>query len=137
MRLLQVNISAAPRKTGGTVEPSNPASGSVRLQAGEGARDPAERRADLGAEGCNGDDADHSDKADEHAIFDQRRALVVTTEAIDQLAHQDILRGRAKDRLCKGKSTGFAPFAEERILSIDESIIEGDTRLKKILSKMR
>jgi hypothetical protein len=33
--------------------------------------------------------------------------------------------------------TGFAPFAEERILSIDESIIEGDTRLKKILSKMR
>jgi hypothetical protein len=112
-------------------------SAAVRLEPGQVARNIAERRADLGAEGCNGNDTDHGDQADEHAIFDQRRALVVTAEAINQLAHQDILRCRAKDRLCKAKSTGFAPFAEERILSIDESIIEGGTRLKKILSKMR
>ena len=136
MRLLHVNISAAPRKTGGG-RTQRPCVRIHPLKAGEAARDPTERRTDLGAESCDGDDADNSDQADEHAIFDQRRALVVTAEAINQLAHQDILRCRGKDGLCKAKSTGFAPFAEERILSIDESIIEGDTRLKKILSKMR
>jgi hypothetical protein len=85
MRLLHVDISAAPRETGCTVERTDPRPTEQRirlLKAGEGARNPAERRADFGAEGCNGDDADHSDQADKHPIFDQGCALVVTAETI-------------------------------------------------------
>jgi len=51
--------------------------------AGKGARDGAEGRADLGPESCNSHHADHGDQADEDSVFDQGRALVVMAEAND------------------------------------------------------
>src|ERR1700730_1456190 len=49
------------------------ASEPLLLESGKGARDLADRRAALGAEGRNAHDADHRDQADKHAIFDQGR----------------------------------------------------------------
>jgi hypothetical protein len=42
---------------------------SCSLDAGQGASNGAERRADLGAEGCDGHDADYGDLAYKHAVF--------------------------------------------------------------------
>lgn len=52
----------------------------VSSDTGQCARDRAERRADLGAEGCYGHDAYYGDQAYKHAVFDQSRALVIVVE---------------------------------------------------------
>jgi hypothetical protein len=64
-----------------------PRRGAVRLEAGQGAGYVAKRRADFGAEGCNGHDADHRDQPNKHAVFDQSRAVFFSAEAVYQLAH--------------------------------------------------
>jgi len=82
-------LANALRRSMGTMKNAGSNAGSSHptaqpsLNGGQGGSDFAERRADFGTEGRNGDDADHRDQADKHTIFDQGRALVVTAEAID------------------------------------------------------
>jgi hypothetical protein len=57
------------------------------LDPGQIGVDGGEHPADGDAEGSDGTDADDGDQADEHAVFDQGRALVVLRETINKITH--------------------------------------------------